>query len=81
MNKASSLCSLKRFKEAIECCNAAIKIYPDFSIAYSIMGDAHMFLNEHKSAIDVFTKALKLDPNNSEKLTDLNRARVIKNIK
>lgn len=81
LNKASSLSGLKRFKEAIECCNVAIKLDPSLALAYSMKGDAHMFLNEHKHAVEMFTMALKLDPNNSEKLLDLNRARVRKTLK
>ena len=76
INKAHTLKCLTRFNEAIECYGEAIKLKPSFAYAFTENGKLHMFLNEHKAAVDMFTKALQLDPKNPEKLLDLNKARV-----
>ncbi|WP_439655213.1 tetratricopeptide repeat protein [Treponema putidum] len=65
----ASLFSLQgRYKEAIEDCNASIKINSDNAVVYNIRGQCYLVLKEYKKAIEDFDRAIELDPDNIDKV-------------
>ena len=65
----ASLFSLQgRYKEAIEDCNASIKINSDNAVVYNIRGQCYLVLKEYKKTIEDFDRAIELDPDNINKV-------------
>ncbi len=56
----------KEYSQAIECFDAAIKIEPDFSVAFLERGIAKLLNQEYRGAIYDFNKVIELDPENCE---------------
>jgi tetratricopeptide (TPR) repeat protein len=52
----------KKYCKALNCCNEAIKLDPEFGIGYHNRGVLHHSLKEYGKALDDFTKAIELNP-------------------
>ena len=61
-NHGTILCKLKRFKEAIESYNSAIKLAPNHAPIYSDRGHALYELKRYDEALAAYDKALALKP-------------------
>jgi tetratricopeptide (TPR) repeat protein len=59
---ASVLVDEGKIKEAIDHCNNAILIKPDYFGAYKIMGNAYNMLNQHQLAFENYNEAIRLKP-------------------
>jgi len=57
--------SKRDFKKVIDICNEALKVEPDFVVFYT-RGYAYAELKEFERAIEDFSKAIELDPNDAE---------------
>ncbi len=53
---------LKRYSEAADLAESAIKIRPDRANLYALLGTSYMFLGSEDKATDAFKKALEIDP-------------------
>lgn len=53
-----------KLDEAINCFNKVLEIDPQYVNAYNFLGFVHRMQNKHRQAIQDFTKALELEPNN-----------------
>ena len=53
----------RRFDDCIEACKEALKIKPDYAIAYNNICSAYNEMGKYDSAIIACTKAIQLDPN------------------
>ncbi|KAI5698811.1 small glutamine-rich tetratricopeptide repeat-containing protein beta [Diaphorina citri] len=62
-NRAASNNKLKNYKLALRDCQIAIKIDPHYAKAYGRMGLAYTQMNDYKAALEAYTKAAELDPN------------------
>jgi tetratricopeptide (TPR) repeat protein len=62
-NKAYVLNELKQYKEAIECYDRVIELYPDNVIAWNNKGQVLNNLGQYKEAIKFCDRAIELDPN------------------
>lgn len=58
------LCMMGEYKEAISVCNKLMKKYPDYHW-YSERAKVYLILKDFKQAIRDFSKAIKLEPNNT----------------
>jgi tetratricopeptide (TPR) repeat protein len=58
-----ALFSIRRFAQSISDCNQALEINPYHFGAATGMGQSHLQLNDHSSALECFRRALKLNPN------------------
>jgi len=54
--------NLKQYDKCIEACNEALKINPDYYLAYNNIGSAYNMMGDWKKATDAFTKALSIKP-------------------
>ena len=61
-NKGLALHNLERYKEAIECCDKALKINPKLEAAWLNKGNALISLGRNEEAIECCDKALEIDP-------------------
>lgn len=69
VNQGIALFKIKKYEEAIECYDEAIKINSSSSDVYIHKGDAVFQLdtyNNHSLAINLYKKAKEIDPNNSQ---------------
>ena len=66
-NRGHMLITLKRYDEAINDLKKSIQIAPS-ETAFANLGLAHYLVDSNKLAIDDYTNALKLDPNDGESL-------------
>ena len=73
-NLAAALLHLQRFEEAIDACNSAIEINPEYPKAYSRHGTAHMELGEYEQAAASFQQVLRIDPGNKPATASLKQA-------
>jgi tetratricopeptide (TPR) repeat protein len=63
------------YKDALKDCNRAIKINPNFTLAYILRGDLHEKLGKVELAFDDFNKIIEIaDDNNNKALGFLGRA-------
>jgi len=62
--KATSLYSLKKYKESLDCANEALSYDNKFFLSYDIRGASYGALGKYELAIIDFDKSLELDPNN-----------------
>jgi tetratricopeptide (TPR) repeat protein len=65
---------LKRFTEARDRIDEAIRLFPDFADAHDIHGDLLLVQGDPRAAIEAYGQALRLDPTRSETHLKLNRA-------
>ena len=63
-NRAAALCHVNKYADAIQDCNAALKLNPQYVKAYSRLGLCYFFLEQYEKAIDTYNKALELEPSN-----------------
>ncbi|KAG5498036.1 hypothetical protein GH5_02833 [Leishmania sp. Ghana 2012 LV757] len=73
-NRAAAHTHLKDYNNAIIDCERAIIINPDYSKSYSRLGTALFYQENYSRAVDAFTKACELDPDNATHKEDLKRA-------
>ncbi|KAG5498774.1 hypothetical protein JKF63_03062 [Porcisia hertigi] len=73
-NRAAAHTHLKDYNNAIIDCERAIIINPEYSKSYSRLGTALFYQENYSRAVDAFTKACELDPDNSTYKDDLKRA-------
>ena len=65
-NKAKNMCSNSNCtnpQKAIEYLNEAIRLKPDYAVAYNDRGVAYVFLKQYQSAIKDYDEAIRLKPN------------------
>ena len=62
ISKGISLYKLKKFSEAVDYFNKAIKINPLYCTAWCNKGVALDKLGQHNEALDCFNKAIKINP-------------------
>lgn len=75
-NYANNFIQMNFLDEAIELLRLHIKVFPESSVAYAILGDAYAAKGEIELAIKSLRKSLKLDPENKsvkEKLKKLEK--------
>lgn len=73
-NRAAAHTHLKGYNDAVIDCERAIIINPDYSKSYSRLGTALFYQENYARAVDAFTKACELDPDNNTYKEDLKRA-------
>ena len=56
----------EKYNEVISLCEKALKINENLPDAYDYSGDAKFYLGEYDSAVDYYTKAIDLNPNDPE---------------
>ncbi|CAJ0960054.1 unnamed protein product, partial [Mesorhabditis belari] len=61
-NRAAAYCRLEQYDLAIQDCRTAIALDPNYSKAYGRMGLALSCQNRYEQAVEVYKKALELDP-------------------
>jgi len=64
-NRAAALCYLERYKEAEQDSEYSIELKPDYGKAFARLGLSRFFLEDYEGAVDAYTTALRLDPNNT----------------
>ena len=55
---------LKKYNEALEYCEKALKINPDYVYAISYKGKLLLSLKKYEESLKWYNKAIELDPNN-----------------
>jgi len=75
-NRAAAYSHLGEHNKAITDCEESIKLNPNYSKAYSRLGFALYSINKYSDAVQQYTKALELDPNNSSLLDSLKTAQI-----
>ncbi len=68
----SGTCTLQqgKYQESIPYFQKALQIEPYFS-AYSNLGTSYFFLKQYSNAVDMFEKAVALNPNDTEMMVNL----------
>ena len=74
-NRAAAYSMMGDHFNALEDAKQSCKLNPNYSKAYNRLGKAHLALGEPEEAIIAFTKALELDPKDSNVKTSLETAR------
>ena len=69
-NRAASFIALKDFKRALEDCQAAIRLNPDFPKIYKRLFKAYLGLGHIEDANYSLKKAIEMDPNDSTNRAD-----------
>lgn len=64
-NRCAAHAALGESRRAIEDCDEAIRLSPDYASAYVNRGAAYVALGENQRAIDDYDRAIRLDPSNS----------------
>ena len=59
------LATTGKYNEAIEAFKSTINIKPDYSDAYSNIGNCQLYLKNHTNAIENFKKAIEINEKNS----------------
>jgi tetratricopeptide (TPR) repeat protein len=59
-----------KYKESIPYCHKALQIEPDFT-TYTNLGTSFFFLKQHSQAVDMFQKAVSLNPNDAGLILNL----------
>lgn len=57
-----SFLNLKEYEESLEAYNQAVKIYPDYSIAWMERGVVLHYLQQYDDAIESYKQAIKINP-------------------
>ncbi len=65
-SKGAALIGLKRDQEALEACELALHLYPNFAEAYNNKGTALIGLKRYEEALTACEQALRLKPNLKE---------------
>ncbi|KAI7850995.1 hypothetical protein BDC45DRAFT_546399 [Circinella umbellata] len=73
-NRAAVLQKLKKFDEALEDCNKALKLDPDFNKVYSRRAACHMELEEYEEAVKDYRHLTEIDAGNREYRSLLQKA-------
>lgn len=61
-NRTYELCNERRYDEAIQECNEAIELDPQYAWAYAYRGWAYNWLGECGQAIEDYSEAIELEP-------------------
>ena len=61
--RGNALRKLERYEEAIESCDHALKIKPEFYLWWAIRGDIFLQLCRYEEAVESYDRALKVEPN------------------
>jgi|GEM_PF-778439 len=61
---AYNLERLRRYEQALDYYQAAVRLKPDFAKGYFGLGGVYLALGKNKTAIDAFNRGLSLDPGN-----------------
>lgn len=73
-NRAAAHIHLKDFSSAVIDCERAVVINPNYSKAYFRLGTALFYQENYSRAVDSFSKACELDPDNAIYKEELQRA-------
>lgn len=73
-NRAAALSRLNKHQEAIEDCQTAVKLDPNYSKAYGRLGIAYSNLQNYEEAKKAYARAVELDPNNTSYKQNLHLA-------
>ncbi|KEG14869.1 small glutamine-rich tetratricopeptide repeat protein [Trypanosoma grayi] len=73
-NRAAAHTHLKDYRSALLDCERAIAIDPNYPKGYARMGTVFFYQEKYSSAVDAFTKACELDPENERYKEDLKQA-------
>ncbi|CDH53530.1 dnaj homolog subfamily c member 7 isoform 1 [Lichtheimia corymbifera JMRC:FSU:9682] len=73
-NRAAVLQKLKKFQEALEDCNKAIELDPDFNKVYSRRAACYMELEEYEEAVRDYRRLTEVDASNREYRSLLQKA-------
>jgi len=65
-DKCVELCSHGRYDEALQACNKAIELRPDYAIAWGNKGSTLHRLGRYDEALQAYNKAIELDPDHPE---------------
>eukprot|EP01133_Synstelium_polycarpum_P015616 gene15616-18556_t len=63
-NRSSAYSNLKKYQEASQDADEAIKRNPGYGKAYFRLGSAKVSLGEYQAAVDAYNKAIELEPTN-----------------
>lgn len=79
LNKGVALHNLKRYEEALDAYNQAIRLDPNYALAYTGKGSALNNLKSYEEALEVCNQAIRLNPNYA--LTHYTKGTVLANLK
>jgi len=65
LNEGTALYNLKRYAEALAAFNHAIRLHPNYALAYFYKGTALNDLKRYAEALATFNHAIRLDPNDT----------------
>ena len=65
LTEGNVLNALKKYNEALDAYQQAIRLDPNNAIAYHSMGNAFHKLKRHEEALDAYRQAVRLDPNDA----------------
>lgn len=68
LSKANCLEKLKRYDEAIECCDKCIELYPEYYGGYLNKSLSLYGLKKYEQALECIEKAIELDPEYSDSI-------------
>jgi small glutamine-rich tetratricopeptide repeat-containing protein alpha len=74
-NRAAAYCYLNEYADAVADCEAAVVLAPDYVKAYSRLGLAYFFLGNFEKAVEAYTRADELEPNNESTKKSLKQAK------
>jgi tetratricopeptide (TPR) repeat protein len=74
-NRAAALLSMRNFNEAVWDAERSIALNPNYSKAYARLGLAHFLLERYQDAVDSYTLAIKLEPDNVTSLSYLEKSK------
>jgi tetratricopeptide (TPR) repeat protein len=66
---------MNKNREALEACDAALKLDAGYMLAHLNRGNALMYLGRYREAVKAYEEALRLDPNSEMTAVNLKRAK------
>ena len=77
-NKLISLFNQGLFKQLLPEVTALLKEFPSSSMLHNLQGAAHAGLEDHKTAVQCYSSALKIDSENQEAYFNLGNSLMVK---
>lgn len=74
-NRAAAYCYLHEYNDAVADCEASLALSPDYIKAHSRLGLASFFLGNYEKAVEAYSRADELEPNNESTKKSLKQAR------
>ena len=74
-NRAAALLSMRNFNEAVWDAERSIALKPNYAKAHARLGLAHFHLERYQEAAESYTLAVKLDPDNAQNISYLEKSK------